>query len=348
MASLRSGSRLVNTATLTREATYDQAFARATERCPPTVMNVTIGKVTITISVAGPELAERLTGPFSHLQSAGDRPPMIRLKAWSQSETGVAQPPDPADDEFYRTGGHCAGVAPDGSGATLWFANAETMTRGDIARPFQRVLIPMLYRHGLASVHAALVGEPGEAHPAGLMLAGPSGSGKSTTTLGLIERGYEVVADDCFAVEFHADDTITGHSMFGSACLTEDGERRVPDLPGRLLHPPGGKRQSKSVLLFPPGRDSPMVRSLPIRALIFPDLADHKSTRLVPMDKAEATRRFMPGLRFLIRFDALGRSDLFASLTRMVDLLPAYRLELGPHLSDTWPLLQALSQELSA
>jgi hypothetical protein len=330
---------------LARTETYEQVFDRAALQCPPQVFAMAIGSVRIAIQVAGPALAERLLAPFRHLEIAGDNNgPDLTLKAWSQEETGISSPPDPFDS-FYRTEGHCAWVVPEATGAVLWFADARRMARGDLARPFQRVLIPLLHQHGLGSAHAALIAEGDVNRPAGLMLVGPSGSGKSTTMLGLLSKGYKAVADDCFAVEDREDGTILGHSMFGTICLTEDAERRFPELPGTLLHPPGGKKAPKSVLVLRP--DSGVLsRTLPIRAMIFPVLSDAGRTELVPIGLPEAMRRFMPGLRFLIRFDALGRSALFSSLTRLVERLPTYRLDLGSRLEDTAPLLHALGEDL--
>lgn len=325
--------------------TYAQTFDRAARRCPPQQLDIAVGSVRIEIQVAGPALAPLLLAPFRHLAVEDDHPAELTLKAWSEDETGIPAPSDPRDG-FYRTGGHCAWVASDATSSILWFGGARRMARGDIARPFQRVLIPMLQARGLGSAHAALVAE-NEVNPStGLMLVGPSGSGKSTTTLGLLSSGYKAVADDCFAVEESDDGTILGHSMFGTACLTADAERRFPALPGKLLHPPGSStKPPKSVLVF--DADSGVLgRTLPIRAIVFPVLSVAGRTELVPIALPEAMRRFMPALRFLIRFDALGRSVLFSSLTRLVERLPVYRLDLGPRLEDTAPLLHKLGQEL--
>jgi hypothetical protein len=270
----------------------------------------------------------------------------LRLKAWSEEETGVPTPVA-AHESSYRTDGHCAWVEPDGSGAILSFASAAGMSRGDLARPFQRVLIPMLYAQQLGCVHAALVAADAARVAPGLMLVGPSGTGKSTTTLKLLQHGYRIVADDCFALEHDSGGPPMGHSMFGTACLTDDAERRVPGLPGTLVRPANMKKTPKSVLVFPAGTESPMARSIPVRALVFPVVVPSaRESRIVPIGVPEAMRRFMPGLRFLVRFDALGRSSLFASLTRIVEDLPSYRLELGPRLDDTPPLMDTLTESL--
>ena len=328
-------------------STHDRAFARAAERCPPRTARIRLGGIGIKIAVCGPMLAERLLAPFAHLSEPTDAAPDIVLRAWSEAETGVPSP-EMAGDNCYVTQGHHAWVDEDPDRAILWFSSADDLTRGDTARPFQRVLIPMLGRRNLTSVHAALVSAPDVSPEIGLMLVGPSRTGKSTTTLAALDAGFGVVGDDCFALERRADNSLVGHSMFGTACLTEDAETRFAALPGTIFRPANASPKVKSVLVFDEGPRNPMRDALPVHAIVYPVLrSDLADSRMVPVDTAEAMRRFMPGLRFLVRFEELGRMPVFSWLTDIAEELPAYRLELSPQISQTPALLRQLAAELA-
>ena len=215
------------------------------------------------------------------------------------------------------------------------------MPRADLARPFQNILLELLHRRGLPAVHAALVAPETEA--AGLLLVGPNGSGKSTSTLSAVMDGFGMVGDDCFGIERRGD-RFLGHSLYRTCCLTHEARSRFKDLPGPMRFPPGADAFAKGVLTLPMGR---MRRSLPVSALVFPDIGPRGgTTRAVGIGAGEGLRRFMPALRFARIFVGEQRQSHYAALTAMVGMLPCFRLDLGGDFTAVPAVLRELAGSL--
>lgn len=76
------------------------------------------------------------------------------------------------------------------------FANAATILMEELTAPRARL-------------HATMV----EVAGLGILIEGPPGIGKSETALGLIKRGYALVADDCTEVRRDGDGTLVGSAI---------------------------------------------------------------------------------------------------------------------------------------
>lgn len=76
------------------------------------------------------------------------------------------------------------------------FANAATILMEELTAPRARV-------------HATMV----EVAGLGILIEGPPGIGKSETALGLIKRGYALVADDCTEVRRDGDGSLVGSAI---------------------------------------------------------------------------------------------------------------------------------------
>jgi hypothetical protein len=171
-------------------------------------------------------------------------------------------------------------------------------------------------------VHAGLVARNGE----GVLLAGPGGSGKSTSALTCLGAGFRFLGDDYAGLELRGDGTIVGHSVFGSTWLEPEQLRRFPSLAPHAIHGRLPSERKPMVLLSPMFSDR-LERSVPIRALALPRVADAAITRVHRASRAEALKQMVPSSLFeqLLRPGARG----FQRLAQLVDRVPTYWLELG-------------------
>ncbi len=322
-------------------ATPRPAFEEAALRCSPENLWVQVGARSIHIRVAGRKLAERLFDPMRHIAFAAPTAAAdLTVCAWSVAETGVPLP----SGTNWTKGEPLEWVAPREGLAISCLPSAEELTRISIARPFQWSLVSLLGERGLPAMHGALICAPGGP---GLLLLGPNGSGKSTTCLRAIQAGFQLVGEDCLVVE-RTPEGFLGHSLYCSCNVTRHTRDLLPRLPGTLHLPFGALPDAKAILLLPPsGPESPMRRSMPIEALVFPVIVGESAgSRIVPISKGEAHRRFMPSLRQALKLpENLRRAHLDAVLP--LTSLPAFRVELGTDIGRVPACLEELSGMLA-
>ena len=314
-----------------------RSFDAAAAICPPDDRWVQIGTRLVLIRIAGPRLAERLFDPVRHIETKTPGRPLadITINAWSVAETGVPSPPGLPFE--WSDSGRSLAVAS--------FSSVEEFSRLSLARPFQNVLVPLLSIFDLRCVHGGLIAPPGST--AGLLLIGPNGSGKSTTCLSAVVSGFRLVGEDCLAIE-SADNGIVGHSLYCTFSLTQRSREMFGSLTGDLRFPFGAAPDAKAVLALPAtGPASPMERTLPIRAVLFPEITGAGRSQDFAVSRSEAYRRLMPGLRLMRHFEAKERQQHHDALSRLVSDLPCYRVELGTRLQEIPDLLQGLARAVA-
>ena len=317
------------------------AFEQAAARVPVEQLRLAVGSLSIAVRVAGPKLAERLFAPLRHIVSTDTRPPDLTICAWSIGETGVPRPQGvPWTYEFPHEWVHKGDRL-----IVACFESAGELTRLSISRPFQWSLIERLATLGLPTLHGALVAAPGST--AGLLLVGPNGSGKSTTCLAAVGAGFGLVGEDVVVIDRRAD-AIVGHSLYCSCSLTRQTQAFFNDLPGPLILPYGAGPDAKSILILPAdGPQSPMRRSLPIAALVFPVITGQPGpSRWARIAPEEAAERFEAALQQSKKLHELHRRAHRDAAAPLVTELPAFRLDLGADISLVPKALTTLSRSL--
>ena len=320
----------------------EPAFRAAAERCPPRELRVGIGPLHVAIRVAGPALADRLFTPLRHIAVAADATPAdICIDAWSVGETGVDAP----QEAGWTSGEPLEWLSADTSHIISCLPNAAEIQRVSIARPFQWALVPALRERELSAAHGGLICAPGAAK--GLMLVGPNGSGKSTTCLAAINAGFTLVGEDYFVLE-NVQGRMVGHSLYCSCNLTRHTRELFPGLKGTFHLPHGAPADSKTILHLPTAApDSPMRRQLEVGALVFPVVTGETgASRVVPVNRGEAYRRFVPALRQARKLPPAERAELHDALLPLVIERPAYRLELGREIARVPDSLLEISEQV--
>jgi hypothetical protein len=180
--------------------------------------------------------------------------------------------------------------------AVPWQIHVETYRRSDeyvYYYLFEPLLFMVLKRRNLVHWHAAAVARRGRV----VLIVGESGSGKSTTALGLLQGGFELLADDelflrpgCEGVEVHSAE----HALH----LTDETLAlmgRSPQLEGLPLVRRGRgfkRRLDASLTSSGPRTDRGRTQG-PVRMVVFPRVVPADSCTLEPLSGREAMRRFV-------------------------------------------------------
>ena len=183
-----------------------------------------------------------------------------------------------------------------------------------------RLFLHWAYAHmGLRLTHAATLGHAG----VGALVAGPSGSGKSGTALAGLLNGLESAGDDYVVLE--QGDAITAHAVFRIFKQDPEGLRRVglePAACGSATLNWHGKHEFNAEALRPDG----FVKRLSIGAILVPEVARLRRTRIEPLPSARAALALAPSAVLQLQGDARQGFRFFAELARK---LPAFRVRLS-------------------
>lgn len=329
---------------------FEISFAAAAERCRPQPTMLILGGLLVRLEIAGPNLAQRLIRPFSHLLIETEQVPVFSIQAWSEVETGIPIPDFPFEPKPYSADGSIGyrdqlngRALADRAGKRILagFDSAANLTYSDLAKPFRSLLIAMLHDAGRQMVHGGVVAAaPGAP---GLLLAGRSGSGKSTVAVSALAGGLTFLGDDHIAVEAGAP-RLSAWSLFATCGLVRNHLAAFASLPGDVASAPD---RDKCVLLLAPPALHRLARSVELGAIVIPAITPGAVTRTVPASRGEALRALIPG-SISPRLPE-GRADRgwqFDCVGDLAQRLPAFRLEMGSDLSLIPAALRALSATL--
>jgi hypothetical protein len=332
---------------LDAEETYrslTRAFDHARRTCPEAMVEVWYrfaGRLA-RMRCVGRRLAERLGRPFSHLRANPevDALPELRIDLWDEAETGVTSEGCRVADDAYRPGQVAASddgrfvtharsrtrTGFDGSASHLvgWAVGAERLTLFELGRPLHSQLLLWLSDRGVQPVHAGLVALDGR----GVLFGGPGGSGKTTVALTCLEAGFQYLADDYVGLE-SANEGFIGHSLYVSTHIDPKHLRRFPAL---LPHAIEGTLpiEEKYLVLLPDVFPAGYASQVPIRAVVLPHVTGADRTSWRRASRAEALLRLAPSSLFMLPH--VGAGNGFQVLSRLVESVPVFRLDLGADL----------------
>ena len=202
------------------------------------------------------------------------------------------------------------------------YAGAKSLFLDERARPLHRLLSIWLGDRDVQFIHAGMV-SGGEG--TGVLLAGGGGAGKSTTSLLCLLAGYGFLSDDFVAFSHRGRATPVAHCLFTSAVVQVHHLQRFPSLVA-AAHKPNHAHEDKSIVFVEellPGR---VQASVPIRAILLPQVMRRSETRITPASSREALLKLAPSSVMLLPG---GGPRALERLAGLVKAVPAFRLELG-------------------
>ena len=345
-ATASGGPRLESEATFRiMRGAFEQALSNQPERIHESWYG--FARYSVLIRVVGRSLAKYTIEPFAHLQTGETLSdvPALTIELWDESETGVSCPVGPlvpSDDResiwqvegggfassrdrrfvSYEFGESRAWLDRKQGHIVGWTRNGERLSLYERGKPHHRLLSVWYNDRNVQIVHAGVVSRDGH----GVLFAGSGGSGKSTSTLACVSRGFGYLGDDYIGLQALQDDLFVGHSLYNSAWLEPGDSGRFPFL---LPHVIQGKHPANDKLLILLSQVCPgqLHRFAPIRALVLPRVAHAPDSRLQPASKGQALLALAPS-SILALVPSPGEHGL-DRLVRLVEHVPAYRLELG-------------------
>lgn len=314
----------------------------------------------VRMRVVGEEMADIMEAPFVHLRTRAAPPPGLGIDLWDEARTGVEAPRDARTSltaltwtigawSFVSSDDHgFVGSVRTGSGAWLdrrgqrligWATSAGELTLHERGKPLHLALSVWYRDSGVQIVHAGLVADGDR----GLLICGPGGTGKSTTVSACVCGGMEYLGDDYIGLAAEADGSFVGHSLYGSAWLEEEHARHFPLLAPHAIQSPSVPHP-KALLLLSEVVPSRLRAAAPIAALVLPSLTPGATTRTRRTTKGQAYLRLVP-TSVVGLIPQPGAAGL-ALLTRLVEAMPAYWLEMGRDLDQIPIRIRTILKEL--
>jgi len=203
--------------------------------------------------------------------------------------------------------------------AVFWTKDARRLPTFFRAAPFLTLMHWWANMQGLRLVHAGAVGTDAGA----VLIAGKGGSGKSTTSLLCVLAGMHFLSDDFCLVQ--AGERPLVHCLNGSGKLHRDHFQQFPELAARSVDP------------VPDAFDKPLIfvhehfptqvkTSLPLRAVILPQVTGKDTTSWEPLSASTALRALTSSTMFQFSPDD---GSAFRDMAAVLRGLPCFRLLLG-------------------
>ncbi len=310
-----------------------------------------IAGLPVRLSFAGPAMHDAVFPALEHLAApapASAEPPR-RVLIWDTASTGVEGPepiwPDhdvgPFGDVLSLSGNPIRAahsgwgrlLVHDSRSNTLIFhaPDAAGLPWHEHAAPMRSGLHWLLTTPKERLIHGASVGEGSR----GLLITAPSGGGKSTLTVACFQAGLDTAGDDFVVVTLG--DSPRAHSIYATAKIDRRSVGLAAPDPA-LITNPGFEAPEKAVIDL---RSGPIVRDLPISAIVVPQVDGTARPRLERIDKPEALRQIGPSSVLTM---PRPRGAALATAAALARSVPAWRLRVG----DDLPAAVACLRELLA
>ncbi|HJX30672.1 MAG TPA: hypothetical protein VJ624_02345 [Thermodesulfobacteriota bacterium] len=263
--------------------------------------------------------------------------PDLTICLCDSQSTGISMPAPPIPPGVYNLGGNelyitirsqkqwIEGFSPRFHLAVSWIADQKYYPPYAHAAPLRTILSWWLKQYGLNGLHAAAIGTK----TGGVLLGGAGRSGKSTTALACLNAGFLYLGDDFCILDFDPSPRV--YSLYNSGKLSDDSRTWLPQFESNAT---GMKDDGKMIYHLCPGREQQMVESLPIRAVLLPNVTKKQCTRLKPASGGEALNVLAPTTLKLVALPAGSLKSALGAIAKLVRQVPCYHLELGEDLTE--------------
>lgn len=311
----------------------------------------------VRIRIVGRKLAHFVDLPFAHLRSdeAHSRSPSLTIEMWDEDETearchaGLTRDDLDLHPDLKRSAeGRYASyqlqhslVCLDRYASSMvgYVSNADDLSLYERGRPLHVPLSLWHKSQDIPLIHAGLISKNGS----GLLLAGPGGSGKSTSAVTCAYAGFDYLSDDLVGLEVSSKENFVGHSLYNSTFMEADHLKRFS---GLTTHAIKGKYsfEKKHLVLLSQITSLRFAQACRVHAVILPRVLHRPTSTLRRASKGEALMALAPSS--LLVGDRSHGIEGFAKLTRLVEQVPCYWLELGGPLDEIPHVLDGLLSEV--
>ncbi|MFC1771204.1 ABC transporter ATP-binding protein [Candidatus Margulisiibacteriota bacterium] len=311
----------------------------------------------IKLSFTGPSLVPKLMPAISHLTTNEKREPDLTICIWDSETSGVAMPPPPWQKQDYIArseikgfnkypiktayqldSGNLTMLDHDRNLGLFWIDSANDVPYYETGAPLRSLLYWWLAARNMQYVHAAAVGN---LEYGGVLLAGKGGSGKSTSSIStLLTDNLQFAGDDYCVLESF--DGLFAHSIYSTAKINQKSIDALPQFEKAIIKPQL-KTDEKHLLDINKFLPQRLIKKVSIRAVLLPKITGVKSPTIKPTGPGECLRSLAPSTIFQLPY--AGRED-FMRLSKMVEKVPAFTLELGDNPEEIGPLILDLLKKI--
>jgi hypothetical protein len=223
--------------------------------------------------------------------------------------------------------------------AWYWVTDASRIPYWEEATAIRFLLDWWMRERGVHQVHAGAVGTA----EGGVLLVGKSGSGKSTSTLACLESDLLYAGDDYVGVGVEPQPYV--HSLYSSGKVMPAHVQRLPFLLPALSNTDQVGAE-KAVVYVHEQWPRAITSGFPLKALMAPRVTPGLvESRVVEISRIEGLAAFAPSTVFQMHTRA---KQSLASMSRLLERVPCYRLELGSDISSIPRAIEGLLERLPA
>jgi hypothetical protein len=283
----------------TQQAFYAQTFEKyeqAAAACGEIRHAFRIADTAVRLRFAGSALVSQIIPAFEHLRVEDGDSCDFEVCLWDSRSTKIDLGAPPCNRRNFTNRGNIWGfqserylsafhygefsvntMDTEAGRAVYWVRDATTLPFWVNASPLRSILHWRLARDGKQLVHAAAIGTDEGA----VVIPGRGGSGKSTTALLALRHGLRYVSDDYCVVGLGPEPRV--YSLYSTAKLELDSIERFPELAAH-----GDVKRSagyeKGVVFLHPAFESQLAASLPLSAILLPEITGREATSLATVD----------------------------------------------------------------
>lgn len=299
-------------------------------------LRIRLAGAAVHVRSAGPTMLEQLGPALGHLKDDSGEAPLLTISAWDSHGAGLDPPPlpetdpdeprgavfyvdDPPRQVAYQPGlSQLSAYDAERGSAWFWCRSAADLPFWEPAAPFRQILHWWLAQRGLMLLHGAAVG----LRDGGVLLVGRGGSGKSTCALSSLTSNLLYAGDDYVAVGQEPGPFVS--SLYCSGKLEPGHAKILSHLPPASYEGDGAPDE-KAVFYVSERFPERMCEGFPLRAVLVPKIRGSEP-RITPVAPGEALRALAPSTLLQLH---PARPQALAGMARLLQRVPAYRLEVG-------------------
>jgi hypothetical protein len=219
----------------------------------------------------------------------------------------------------------------------FWLSSPSHLTLRDRSQPFRVILYWWMRQQKYYLVHAAAVGT----RKGGVLIAGKASSGKSTVALACLGSKLHFAGDDHVMAGIYPQPFV--YSLYNSATLSRNYLKQ--NLPHLLAtsrqHDEAG--DGKELLFVHHSHPRRVINGFPLRAILIPRITGLPKTTAEKTSSAEGLAALAPST--ILQLPGAGQEE-FKWMARLVQQIPAYRLNVGTDLHEVPPSITGLLERL--
>jgi glycosyltransferase involved in cell wall biosynthesis len=279
-------------------------YLEASHRCPVVKKYYRIAETTVCLSFAGESLLPFMTPALQHLEMDESGRIDFHIYLWDSESSGIEMVPAPCDQAAftergdiwgfnsrrYRTAFHWSEFSVNvmdthQAVAVYWVKTPSFLPYWVYSAPLRSIFHWWMELNNSQLLHAAAVGTEEGA----ILITGKGGAGKSSTALSCLLEEMLYLGDDYLIVK--AGERPRVYPLYSSAKLLPEDLPHYPHL-APFLQKEIKAEQEKQILFLYPGLENQIPASLPLKAIVTPEISGKETPGLSPL-AFESIRRAM-------------------------------------------------------